>query len=32
MEKLINSLANGRVPVSWEKWAYPSLRGLGSWL
>jgi len=32
MEKLINSLANGQVPVIWQNKAYPSLRGLGSWL
>lgn len=31
MEKLINSLANGQVPVIWQNKAYPSLRGLGSW-
>jgi dynein heavy chain, axonemal len=32
MELLKNSLANGQVPMVWQNKAYPSLRGLGSWL
>jgi len=32
MESLLNSLFLGRVPPSWEKLAYPSLRQLGAWL
>jgi len=32
MERLIQSLANGKVPVVWQNKAYPSMRGLGSWL
>src|SRR5690606_32678872 len=32
MERLFQSLFMGRVPASWERLAYPSLRGLGSWL
>ena len=28
----MNSLANGQVPIVWQNKAYPSLRGLGSWL
>ena len=32
MENIMFALAEDRVPASWEKIAYPSLRGLGSWL
>jgi len=32
MEKLMNALADGKVAGSWSKLAYPSLRGLGSWV
>lgn len=32
MESLMHALYADRVPVLWEKLAYPSLRGLGSWL
>lgn len=32
MEATIDSLALNRVPVSWENLAYPSKRGLASWL
>jgi len=32
MEDLQNSLFMGRIPESWEKLAYPSLRNLSSWL
>lgn len=32
MEKLIQSLANGKVPEIWQAKAYPSMRGLGNWL
>lgn len=32
MERLIHSLANGKIPVAWQNKAYPSMRGLGSWL
>ena len=31
MERLMYSLADDRVPVSWAERAYPSLRPLGSW-
>ena len=32
MEELFNSLYLGRVPVSWSKLAYPSLRSFSSWM
>jgi len=32
MESLMNALADGKVAGSWAKLAYPSLRGLGSWV
>jgi dynein heavy chain len=32
MENLQNALFLGRVPASWERLAYPSLRSLASWL
>jgi dynein heavy chain len=32
MEALQASLYLDRVPATWEKWAWPSLRPLGSWL
>ncbi|KAF6251999.1 flagellar outer dynein arm heavy chain beta [Scenedesmus sp. NREL 46B-D3] len=32
MERLMHSLANDAVPLSWRNLAYPSLRPLGSWL
>ena len=32
MEELANALYLDRVPVSWEAFAYPSLRNLGGWL
>ena len=32
MEKLMFSLANDQIPASWMKYAYASLRPLGSWL
>ena len=32
MEKLMYSLANDQIPASWTKYAYASLRPLGSWL
>jgi len=32
MEKLMFALAGDAVSAGWEKLAYPSLRGLGSWL
>lgn len=32
MEALINSIFYNRVPLSWTALAYPSKRGLGSWL
>lgn len=32
MESIINALALGRVPIPWSLLAYPSKRGLGSWL
>ena len=32
MESVMSALANDRVPHGWERLAYPSLRGLGSWL
>ena len=32
METLMNALYDDRVPASWNKVAYPSMRGLASWL
>jgi len=32
MEALMNSIFLDRIPASWEKLAFPSTRGLGSWL
>ena len=32
MEQVMAALANDKVPKGWERLAYPSLRGLGSWL
>ena len=32
MEALMNALADGAVSAGWTKLAYPSLRGLGSWM
>jgi dynein heavy chain len=32
MEVLINSITYNKVPVTWSKLAYPSKRGLASWL
>jgi len=32
MEDLMNKLYDNKVPTSWNKVAYPSLRGLASWL
>eukprot|EP00227_Mantoniella_beaufortii_P011774 CAMPEP_0197579874 /NCGR_PEP_ID=MMETSP1326-20131121/3768_1 /TAXON_ID=1155430 /ORGANISM="Genus nov. species nov., Strain RCC2288" /LENGTH=4505 /DNA_ID=CAMNT_0043143449 /DNA_START=243 /DNA_END=13760 /DNA_ORIENTATION=+ len=32
METLMNAMAAGAVAGSWSKLAYPSLRGLGSWI
>jgi len=32
MESIINDLALNRVPVPWTNLAYPSKRGLASWL
>lgn len=32
MEAIINAIALNRVPVPWSNLAYPSKRGLGSWL
>lgn len=32
MEAIINSIFVNRVPEAWEKLAYPSKRGLTSWL
>jgi len=32
MESIIDSLALNRVPVAWTNLAYPSKRGLASWL
>jgi dynein heavy chain len=32
METLIDSIFMDRVPESWAKYAFPSTRGLGSWL
>ncbi len=32
MEKLFQSLFLNRVPTTWERLAYPSLRGLGAWM
>ena len=32
MEKVIESVGLNRVPVSWSNLAYPSKRGLSSWL
>jgi len=32
MERLMNALADGKVSDGWAKLAYPSLRGLGSWI
>jgi dynein heavy chain len=32
MEALMNSLYDNKVPASWAKVAYPSMRGLASWL
>jgi len=32
MERIIESIALNRVPVNWVNLAYPSRRGLTSWL
>jgi len=32
MERIINDLSLGRVPHVWQLLAYPSKRGLASWL
>lgn len=32
MEQLIDSIFMDRIPDSWSKLAFPSTRGLGSWL
>jgi dynein heavy chain len=32
MESIINSIAFNQVPTPWANLAYPSKRGLGSWL
>jgi len=32
MEQLMDSIYLNRVPLSWSKLAFPSTRGLGSWL
>jgi len=32
LEKIYDSFLNGRVPVMWEKAAYPSLKPLGDWV
>jgi len=32
MEGLINSLANGTIPLTWKNKAYDCERGLASWL
>ena len=32
MEKVIDALSLNRVPLSWTNLAYPSKRGLASWL
>ena len=32
LDEVSISLKNNRVPLTWKKVAYPSLRGLGSWL
>jgi dynein heavy chain len=32
METLMNALSQGAVAGTWAKLAYPSLRGLGSWI
>jgi len=32
MEKLILSLSMGKIPINWERKAYPSERALGSWI
>jgi dynein heavy chain len=32
MERTIDSLVIGRVPTNWQELAYPSIRGLSSWL
>ncbi|KXS10801.1 hypothetical protein M427DRAFT_103173 [Gonapodya prolifera JEL478] len=31
MENLMNALFLNKVPATWERFAYPSLQGLGSW-
>jgi dynein heavy chain len=32
MEKVIDAVSLNRVPASWAKLAYPSKRGLTSWI
>jgi dynein heavy chain len=32
MEKIIEALSLNRVPILWQNLAYPSKRGLASWL
>lgn len=32
MEQVMNALADNKVPRTWEKVSYPSLRGLGAWV
>jgi dynein heavy chain len=32
MEALMQAIFMNKTPVTWEKFAYPSTRGLGSWL
>jgi dynein heavy chain, axonemal len=32
LELMFNSFLDGKVPASWVKWAYPSLKPLNSWM
>jgi dynein heavy chain len=32
MEALMQAIFMNKTPATWEKFAYPSTRGLGSWL
>jgi dynein heavy chain len=32
LETMYNNFLDGKVPASWVKWAYPSLKPLNSWI